>query len=371
MAALSFELRSAGAGRCGRLATPHGVLDTPAFLPVGTYGAVRGLTPAELRQVGVQGVLANTYHLHLRPGEDVVRELGGLHRFMAWDGPILTDSGGFQLFSLAHLSQRTEEGVRFKSPIDGSERFLSPETSIAIQEALGADLIVQLDEFEPISSHEDEARVRELLERTLRWGERCRRAHTRADQWLFGIVQGGGSPALRRESARRTAEQEFAAYAIGGLGVGEEPERRWDLLAAALEPLPEDGLHYLMGLGTPDDLVRAVGCGVDLFDCVIPTRHGRHGWVFTAHGAVNLRNTRFRRDVEPIEAECRCPACASFSRGYLRHLLTSGEALGARLLTLHNLAFYMRTLSRAREAIASGGFERWQSAWLDDFQRRE
>lgn len=371
MAALSFTAHDAGAkARRGRLETPHGALDTPAFLPVGTYGAVRGLTPAELRAVGVQGVLANTYHLHLRPGEDVVRGLGGLHGFMGWDGPILTDSGGFQLYSLEHLSQRDEQGVRFKSPIDGSQRFLSPETSIAIQEALGADLIVQLDEFEPISSHEDERRVRELLERTLRWGERCRRAQRRDDQWLFGIVQGGGSAALRRESAARTAEQRFDAYAIGGLGVGEDPERRWELLDAAVEPLPAEAVHYLMGLGTPDDLVRAVANGVDLFDCVIPTRHGRHGSAFTARGSLNLRNTRFRGDREPIEPGCGCPTCASFSRGYLRHLVTSGEALGRRLLSLHNLAFYMNTLSQARDAIASGSFDAWQARWLDAFAGR-
>ncbi len=364
MAALSFEVRGSAAPRVGRLNTPHGALDTPAFLPVGTYGAVRGVTPEELRRIGVQGVLANTYHLHLRPGEEVVRSLGGLHGFMAWDGPILTDSGGFQLFSLAHLSKRSEEGVRFKSPVDGSERFLSPETSIAIQEALGADLIVQLDEFEPISEDEDESRTRELLERTLRWGDRCLAARTRDDQWLFGIVQGGGFEALRRESARRTAERGFAAYAIGGLGVGEEPERRWDLLEAALEPLARDVPRYLMGLGTPDDLVRAVSRGVDLFDCVIPTRHGRHGWVFTASGSVNLRNTRFREDPDPIECECPCPTCASFSRAYLRHLLVSGEALAPRLLSLHNLAFYMRTLEQAREAISSDRFEKWQADWL-------
>jgi len=368
VAALSFRLRdSCGAARNGQLVTPHGALDTPAFFPVGTYGAVRGLTPEELRQVGVQGVLANTYHLHLRPGEEIVRKLGGLHGFMGWDGPILTDSGGFQLYSLEHLSRRSEEGVSFQSPLDGSERFLSPETAIAIQEALGADLIVQLDEFEPIAETVDEARVREMLERTLRWGERCQRAKRRADQWLFGIVQGGGSEALRRESAARTRALGFDAFAIGGLGVGEPPEQRWDLLDAALEPLPGAAPRYLMGLGTPDDLVAAVARGVDLFDCVIPTRHGRHGSVFSDAGPLNLRNARFREDAAPIEEDCPCPACARFSRGYLRHLVVTEEALGARLASLHNLAFYMRLLSRARQAIAAGAFEKWSADWLEGY----
>ncbi|MBW2416854.1 MAG: tRNA guanosine(34) transglycosylase Tgt [Deltaproteobacteria bacterium] len=363
MAALSFATRArSGAARTGRLVTPHGVLDTPAFFPVGTYGAVRGLTPEELRQVGVQGVLANTYHLHLRPGEETVRKLGGLHGFMGWDGPMLTDSGGYQLYSL-DLSERSEEGVRFRSPIDGSERFLSPETAIGIQEALGADLIVQLDEFEPIADRVDEARVRQMLERTLRWGERCQRAKQRSDQWLFGIVQGGGSEKLRRESAARTRALGFDAFAIGGLGVGESPERRWDLLDAALEPLPDEAPHYLMGLGTPDDLVAAVARGVDLFDCVIPTRHGRHGWVFTDRGPLNLRNARFREDVSPIEEDCPCPVCTRFSRAYLRHLIVTEEALGARLSSLHNLAFYMRLLARARDAITGGAFDGWSREW--------
>ena len=368
MAALSFQVgHRSGAARSGRLDTPHGALDTPAFFPVGTHGAVRGLTPAELREVGVQGVLANTYHLHLRPGEEVVARLGGLHGFMGWEGPILTDSGGFQLYSLEHLSQRSEEGVRFQSPLDGSERFLSPETAIAIQEALGADLIVQLDEFEPISESVDEARVRDMLERTLRWGERCQRAKRRNDQWLFGIVQGGGSEKLRRESAARTRALGFDAFAIGGLGVGESPERRWDLLDAALEPLPESTPHYLMGLGTPDDLLAAVARGVDLFDCVIPTRNGRHGSVFTDAGRVNLRNARFREDTAPIDEDCPCPTCASFSRAYLRHLIVSEEALGSRLSSLHNLAFYMRLLSRARQAIAAGAFDKWRADWLESY----
>jgi len=367
---LSFEVLHApvrGAARSARLVTPHGVIETPAFLPVGTYGAVRGVAPRELREVGVQGVLANTYHLHLRPGEDLVARMGGLHGFMAWDGPILTDSGGFQLYSLEHLSRRSEEGVCFQSPVDGSQRFLSPESCIEIQQQLGADLIVVLDEFEPISDRVDEERVRATLERTLRWAERCRRAHTRGDQLLFGVVQGGGSEALRAESARRTVELGFEAFAIGGLGVGESAQRRWPLLEAAVEPLPRETPHYLMGLGTPEDLVEAVARGVDLFDCVIPTRHGRHGTVLTARGSVNLRNARFRDDPEPVEPDCGCPTCKEYSKSYLRHLIDTREALGQRLLSLHNIAYYMRLLREAREAIAEDRFGDWRQEWRERY----
>jgi queuine tRNA-ribosyltransferase len=368
--ALSFELHALdGAARVARLETPHGAMDTPNFFPVATHGAVRGLTPLELRSVGVQGVLSNSYHLHLRPGEALVQRLGGLHGFMAWDGPILTDSGGFQLYSLGHLSDRTEEGVRFRSPIDGSARLLTPESCIQIQEALGADLIAQLDEFEPIDDHEiDEARVRATLERTLRWGRRCLQARRRSDQWLFGIVQGGGSLTLRAESAVQTLASGFDAYAIGGLGVGESSAQRWELLEAALAPLPADVPHYMMGIGTPEDLVQAIGLGVDLFDCVIPTRHGRHGHVFTEDGVLNLRNSRFREDAAAIEAECECAACTQYSRAYLRHGLVSDEVLAQRMLSLHNLAFYMKTLSQAREAIANSDFAQWQRCWLDRYR---
>ncbi len=372
---VSFELRSSeGPARVGRLRTPHGNLDTPAFFPVGTYAAVRGLTPEELEGAGVQGILANTYHLHLRPGEDVIARLGGLHGFMGWRGPILTDSGGFQLHSLDHLCRRSEEGVHFKSPLDGSERFLSPERCIEVQEALGADLIVTLDEFEPIPvdpEASDEARVRALLERTLRWAQRARAAQRRGDQLLFGIVQGGGFENLRAESAERTRALGFRAFAVGGLGLGETPARRATLLEAALAPLPAAEPRYLMGLGTPHDLIEAVSRGVDLFDCVVPTRHGRHGAVFTHTGRLNLRNARFREDPEPVDSECACSVCARYSRAYLRHLILSGEMLGPRLLTLHNLAFYMALLGRAREAIREDRFNKWRAEWLDRYGRDE
>ena len=357
---------SESAARSGCLRTPHGVMDTPAFFPVGTHGAVRGVTPEELARVGVQGVLANTVHLHLRPGEELVRRMGGLHRFMGWRGPILTDSGGFQLYSLAHLCTRDEEGVRFKSPVDGSERFLSPESCIRIQETLGADLICVLDEFERISPEPEEAelaRAREGLERTLRWADRARRAHRGERSLLFGIIQGGGSAELRREAAERTVALGFEALAIGGLGVGESRALRDELLVAAMAPLPAEAPRYLMGLGEPADLIAAVAQGIDLFDCVVPTRNGRHGIAFTSEGRLNLRNARFREDPDPVDPDCSCPACAQHSRSYLHHLIRAGEALGARLLSLHNIAYYMRLLADVRAAIEEDRFSDWAAAW--------
>jgi queuine tRNA-ribosyltransferase len=360
-----FEVTATdGEARSGRLWTPHGLLETPAFFPVATHGAVRGLAPDELARVGVQGVLANTYHLHLRPGEQLVAAHGGLHRFMGWDGPMLTDSGGFQVFSLDAFCKRSEQGVEFKSPVDGRSVFLSPEKAIEIQESLGADLIVVLDEFEAIGGADPGfARTRACVERTARWAKRCRTAHRRLDQLLFGIIQGGGSAELRAESAARTAELGFGAFAIGGLGVGESPAEREALVRSALGPLPSPAPRYLMGLGLPEDLVAAVAGGVDLFDCVVPTRHGRHGSVFTANGTLNLRNARHRDSLEPIDAECRCPTCRRCTRSYLRHLLATGDALAARLLSLHNLAFYMKLMRELREAIARGELRRWADAW--------
>ncbi|MEX2205659.1 MAG: tRNA guanosine(34) transglycosylase Tgt [Myxococcota bacterium] len=349
--------------------TPHGVLETPAFFPVGTYGAVRGLTPDELARVGVQGLLANTYHLSLRPGESRVRELGGLHGFMGWPGPILTDSGGFQVFSLGAYCRRSEAGVEFRSPVDGRTVFLSPERAIEIQEALGADFIVVLDEFEAIEAGGDPAhvRTRACLERSLRWAERCRDAHRRDDQLLFGIIQGGFAEELRAESAERTRALGFEAFAIGGLGVGDSPEQRASLVSASVSGLREASPRYLMGLGLPEDLVAGVLGGVDLFDCVVPTRHGRHGSVFTQRGRLNLRNARHRDDGGPIDADCACPTCRRFSRAYLRHLLTCGDALGARLLSLHNIAYYMKLVRDMREAIASGRLRVWVEAWREAY----
>jgi queuine tRNA-ribosyltransferase len=367
-----FEITArdpSGAARTGELRTPHGTIETPAFFPVGTYGAVRGILPEQLREVGAQGLLTNTYHLHLRPGEALVASLGGLHGFMGWDGPILTDSGGFQIHSLDEYCTRSEEGVEFRSPVDGSRHFLSPESCIEVQEALGADLIVVLDEFEPVSPRADgtdRTRARAAMERTLRWAERGRKAHARADQLLFGIVQGGGFPEMRAESARRTAELGFRAHAIGGLGLGESPRHREELVQAAIEPLPEEAPRYLMGIGLPEDLLAAISRGVDLFDCVIPTRHGRHGSVFTRDGTLHLRNARFRDDPDPIEPDCACPACRRFSRAYLRHLIKSGEMLGQILPSLHNIAFYMRLLAEARVSISNRSLK----VFLEEWRRR-
>ena len=354
-----------GAARAGRLETPHGPIETPNFLPVATFGAVRGVAPAELRAAGAQILLANTYHLHERPGESVVQALGGLHGFTGWSGPWLTDSGGFQVTSLADRLEVDEEGVRFRSPVDGRRRTLTPERAIAVQEALGADIAVVLDECRPLEGDAAQAtqpslRVRAAMQRTLRWAQRSRRAHRRPDQALLGIVQGGASAALRRESARATADLDFDGYAHGGLGLGEAPALRCDLVAAVHEELPDQAPRHLMGLGRPQDLLDGVAQGVDLFDCVLPTRHGRHGVLFTSAGLLRIRNARYRDDPAPLDPDCDCPACSQHSRAYLRHLLSSNEALGARLASLHNLRFYLRLLAEVRDAIAAGRFEALQ-----------
>jgi queuine tRNA-ribosyltransferase len=347
-----------GSARTGVLETPHGSVATPAFLPVATYGAVRGLAPAELAACGAQMLLANAYHLHERPGEDAVAKLGGLHGFTGWRGPWLTDSGGFQVTSLADLLEIDEEGVAFRSPLDGMRRHLSPERAVAIQEALGADVAMVLDECVPLPDAEAAggARARAAADRTLRWAERSLRARTRPDQALFGIVQGGRFEALRRTSARATAGLGFDGYAHGGLGLGEPREERAALVAAVHEELPPAAPRYLMGLGRPLDLLDAVALGVDLFDCVLPTRNGRHGLLFTRSGLLRIRNARFRDDPSPPDAGCDCAACREHSRAYLRHLLRANETLGARLASIHNLRFTLRLLEQAREAIAAGRF---------------
>jgi queuine tRNA-ribosyltransferase len=354
-----------GAARSGRLETPHGVVETPAFMPVATYGAVRGVAPEELREAGAQILLANTYHLHERPGEAVVAGLGGLHAFTGWDGPWLTDSGGYQVFSLARRSDLQEGGVTFRSPVDARCRVLTPEKAMEIQQALGSDVAMVLDECPDPGPAPDgaaatrarggggSARVRAATARTLRWAERCRRAHGRSDQALFGIVQGGASASLRRDHARGVADLGFDGYAHGGLGLGEDRGLRRDLVATVHAELPADAPRYLMGLGRPVDLLDGVAGGVDLFDCVLPTRHARHGVLFTGQGLVRIKNARFRDDPDPPEPGCRCPACARHSRAYLSHLVRAGEALGPRLASLHNLHFYLRLLV---EAIAAGRF---------------
>jgi len=344
-----------GAARTGLLTTPSGVIETPAFMPVATYGAVRGLSPEELRAAGAQILLANTYHLHERPGEAIVEKLGGLRGFTGWQGPWLTDSGGYQVFSLADRLAVEEAGVTFRSPIDGRERQLSPEKAVEIQQALGSDIAMVLDECpEPGASAEASLRVRAACARTQRWAARGRSAHTRPDQALFGIVQGGAQIELRRECARAIADLGFEGHAHGGLGLGEERSLRRDVVAASHEELPAAAPRYLMGLGRPVDLLDGLAAGVDLFDCVLPTRHARHGVLFTRRGLLKLRNARFREDPEPPEPGCGCPLCTSYSRAYLSFLIRSGEALGARLASLHNLYFYLGLLAEARAAIAQG-----------------
>jgi queuine tRNA-ribosyltransferase len=364
----SFDLRCVD-GRCsarrGSFLTPHGAVETPAFMPVGTAATVKGLSVSAIRATGTQMLLANTYHLALRPGEDVIRELGGLHRFMGWDGPILTDSGGFQLFSLARINRVTEHGAVFRSHIDGRLLELSPERAVEIQEALGSDVAMVLDHVVPLPC-EGEI-VRDACQRSVRWAQRCQAAVKRSDQALFAIVQGGLDADLRTGCARQLAACDFPGYAIGGLSVGEPPEEMYRVLDITCPELPPARPRYLMGVGTPQDLLEGIRRGVDMFDCVLPTRNGRNALAFTDFGPLKLRNLKHRRDDRPIDPACDCPACGH-SRGYLRHLFTAHEMLGPILLSAHNVTYYQRLLSESRRAIEAGTFlefcagklERWQ-----------
>lgn len=371
---LRFEiLERDGAARRGRLSTAHGAIETPAFQPVATYGAVRGVAPVDLAELGAQVLMANAYHLDERPGAEAVQRSGGLHGFTGWSGPWLTDSGGFQVTSLADRVKVGEEGVVFASPLDGRQRQLTPEGAVEIQQALGSDIAMALDEcrpLEPRSGGDRDLRIEAAMERTLRWGERCRAHHSRPDQALLGIVQGGDSSALRRRSARATAAIGFDGYAHGGLGLGEEIERRNDLLSETHAELPPDRPRYLMGLGRPEDLLLAIERGVDLFDCVVPTRHARHGVLFTRAGELSLRNARLRGDDAPPDEACDCPACRDHSRAFLAHLFRVNEPLGARLASLHNLRFYLRIMQRAREAIAAGRLGALRAEVLDAARER-
>jgi queuine tRNA-ribosyltransferase len=344
--------------RLGRLVTPHGWVDTPAFMPVGTRATVKALTPEQVRDAGAQILLANTYHLFLRPGEGVVQEAGGLHAFMHWDGPILTDSGGFQVFSLADMRRISEAGVSFRSHIDGSERVLTPEKSIEIQHALGADILMAFDECTEYPA--DESYTAEAADRTARWLARCVDAHARTGnpekQALFGIMQGGMYPELRKKSAEKITSFDLPGYAIGGLSVGEPKETMYGILDGCVPLLPEDRPRYLMGVGSPDDLFEGVARGIDMFDCVIPTREARHGNAMTADGRINIKNARYERDFAPLDADCDCYTCRHYSRAYLRHLLKSGEFLAATLLSVHNIRFLTRLTERMRRAIAEESF---------------
>jgi queuine tRNA-ribosyltransferase len=336
--------------RRGTFSTPHGPVELPAFMPVGTQASVKGLDVDQIRATGAEMILANTYHLALRPGERIVEELGGLHRFMGWEGPILTDSGGFQLFSLAALVKVTEEGAVFRSHLDGNLVELTPERAVAIQEALGSDVAMVLDHVVPLPN--DVEAVHDATERTVRWAARAKAAHRRADQAQFAIVQGGLDPALRIACAEQLAKIEFPGYAVGGLSVGESPDEMYRVLDETVAAMPADRPRYLMGVGRPQDILEAIRRGIDLFDCVLPTRNGRNAMAFTDGGTIRLRNQRYTTDPRPLEAGCPCPACRH-SRGYLRHLFMTNEMLGPILLTAHNLTHYQRLLAAARNAIGA------------------
>ena len=359
-----------GAARSGSLTLPHGTVETPVFMPVGTQATVRTLSPADLKAVGAQIVLANTYHLHVRPGEDVIAQLGGLHKFMAWERPLLTDSGGFQVFSLEGFRKVDEDGVEFQSHVDGGRRKLTPESAIEIQATLGSDIAMAFDHVIPGGA--DEATARDALDRTLRWLARCKKRHEQlktSEQTLWPIIQGGTLPALRTESLDRVLELgPWTGIAIGGLSVGEPKDKMYQTLEVLEARLPATLPRYLMGVGFPADLVAAVERGVDLFDCVAPTRGGRNGSAFTPEGTLNIRNAAYRTDDGPLDPSCDCETCTTYSRGYLRHLFTAGELLGLRLLSLHNVRYLIRLGAEMRVAIQRGGDA--FATWADDWRRR-
>jgi queuine tRNA-ribosyltransferase len=342
------------AARRGTFHTPHGTVELPAFMPVGTQGAIKALTIDQVRSTGAQMILGNTYHLALRPGEEVIRELGGLHRFMGWDGPILTDSGGFQLYSLAQNTKITEQAAIFRSHIDGRLLELSPERAVAIQEALGSDVAMVLDHV--IALPADDEVIRDACGRTVRWAARCKAAATRSDQAQFAIIQGGLNPGMRVWCARQLTDLDFPGYAVGGLGVGESPDEMYRMLDAICPVMPAEKPRYLMGVGTPRDLLEAIRRGIDMFDCVLPTRNGRNAMAFTDAGPLRLRNKIHERDERPLDANCPCLACRH-SRAYLRHLFLADEMLGPILLTHHNLVYYQRLMADARRAIEEDRFE--------------
>ena len=389
--------------RRGRLKTAHGVIDTPAFMPVGTQGSVKGVSPRELRELNAQIILGNTYHLFVRPGLDVINHFGGLHNFISWDGPILTDSGGYQIFSLAKLRKITEDGVEFQNHIDGARAFISPEIAMEIQAALGSDITMALDECVPYPCEYDYAA--QSAELTTRWAKRCKQwreqnaqrsmhnaqrpaavasavsaehradalriAHNTARQLLFGIVQGGTFDNLRSESAQAIVEIDCDGYAIGGVSVGEPEEEMMRAIESGEPFLPTDKPRYAMGLGTPPQLLEMVARGMDMFDCVLPTRLARNGTAFTAAGTVNLKNAEFALNKKPIEENCACPACSEFTRGYIRHLIKAEEILGLRLITLHNLHFYLNLMSRARTEIERGTFDQFRKAFVAEYKTRD
>jgi queuine tRNA-ribosyltransferase len=380
----SFELeRTAGAARAGIFTTPHGVVETPAFMPVGTLATVKALDPEDLVAMRASMILGNAYHLHLRPGDELIREMGGIHKFMGWDGPILTDSGGFQVFSLANLRTLTEDGVEFQSHIDGSKRFFTPESVMRIERNIGADAVMQFDHVIPGQSEEPTAR--DASERSIRWLARCRaevdrlnredagpnygHEGARLQQALFPIVQGGIHANLRREASQAiTSMGDWAGFGIGGLSVGESKPAMYEMLEVVHDDLPKTHPRYLMGVGFPEDIIEAIVRGVDLFDCVAPTRMGRNGAVFTSTGRMNIKRAEFRNDPRPLDETCDCSACTRFTRAYIRHLYVSDEILGLRLLSLHNVHFLLSLARAARAAIISGEIASWSAEWLGRYR---
>ncbi|MBP1752519.1 MAG: tRNA-guanine transglycosylase [Geobacteraceae bacterium] len=368
MSAIDFSIEKkdgSSRARLGSLKTPHGSIATPIFMPVGTQATVKAMTPEELREINTQIILANTYHLYIRPGHELVERLGGIHSFMNWRGPILTDSGGFQVFSLGELRKIKEEGVTFQSHVDGSYHFISPEISIAIQEALGADIIMCFDDCPPYPAEREH--VSKSMEMTTRWARRCKEAKKRDDQALFGIVQGGMYRDLRERSALDLCETGFDGYALGGLSVGEESELMYEVMDSCSALLPEDKPRYVMGIGTPEDLIEAVYLGYDMFDCVMPTRNARNGMLFTSFGRLNIRNACHAEDPAPIDPDCGCYVCRNYSRAYLRHLFKAGEILASRLNTYHNLHYYLSLMEGARKSIEEGRFSQYRQEF---YQRR-
>ncbi|QQS59157.1 tRNA guanosine(34) transglycosylase Tgt [Candidatus Peregrinibacteria bacterium] len=356
-----FLQNSNGNARRGVLETANGKVETPAFMPIGTQGAVKGgIEPRDLREIGAEMMLANTFHLHLRPGEETIEKLGGIQKFSGWNSPLLTDSGGFQVFSLAAIRKITDEGVRFRAPTDGREVFFTPEKVMRIEHALGADIIMAFDECPPYPA--EKSQVEHAVRRTTDWAKKCKVEHdrlvqeSRKDQVLFGIVQGGVFPELRRQSAEELLELNFSGMAIGGLSVGEPNENMYEMCEFLAPILPTQKPRYLMGVGTPIDIIEAVSRGIDMFDCVLPTRNGRHGKAYTSKGETNILLARYEQDNNPIDEECSCPVCTRYTRAFLRHLFKSGEILGMRLLSLHNLAFYQSLMRNIRNAISCNTF---------------
>lgn len=352
--------------RLGKLHTPHGVIDTPVFMPVGTQASVKSMSPHELKDIGAKIILSNTYHLYIRPGHELVRQAGGLHEFMNWDGSVLTDSGGFQVFSLAAMRKITEEGVTFKSHLDGSSHFISPEKAIEIENALGADIIMAFDECAPYPCEYSYAK--DSMERTTRWAKRCKEAHKNTEkQALFGIVQGVTFKDLRQESAKQLVELDFPGYAVGGLSVGEPGELMYEVLDYTTPILPENKPRYLMGVGTPDYLIEGAIRGIDMFDCVLPTRIARNGTAMTSHGKVVVRNATYEKDFSPIDPDCDCYACKNFTRAYIRHLIKAGEILGIRLISLHNLRFLIKLMEDVRKAIQEERLLEFRRKFYSDY----